>query len=402
MGWVPTPAEQSVGEFSIILIPDTQYLSETSSWTPHFQALADWIVANQDEYSIDLVLHLGDVTDDGNVTQFDRAQTPMETIWDSGIPFAACIGNHDYNGAASGDVTDHDDTSLWNTYFGPSQYTGRSWWDGDFRTAGESENMYFYTNLGGRPTLILVLEFYPRAAVLSWAGDIINANPTHQVIVLTHSYLNDDGTHTEDSDEHGPDDYTITDASSGVDMWAEFKQYHNVIAVFNGHHINGPLTAELTSTGDDGNKVFQQFTNWQTETEGGEGRIVILTVNPFTGKAAREVYNSADAAFEPTYDLEFELFGEASASSDADAIHDNVSGEIQAVTEKTTPADADLLLIEDSEASHAKKSVQVGNLPGGTTSGGSGEILISDTPSTPLVFADLIQNEDQDDLVYAD
>lgn len=31
-----------------------------------------------------------------------------------------------------------------------------------------------------------------------------------------------------------------------------------------------------------------------------------------------------------------------------------------------------------------------------------GTLLISDTPSTPLVFADLIQNEAQDDLVYAD
>lgn len=29
------------------------------------------------------------------------------------------------------------------------------------------------------------------------------------------------------------------------------------------------------------------------------------------------------------------------------------------------------------------------------------EILISDTPSTPLVFADLLQNDDQTDLVYA-
>jgi hypothetical protein len=33
---------------------------------------------------------------------------------------------------------------------------------------------------------------------------------------------------------------------------------------------------------------------------------------------------------------------------------------------------------------------------------GVGEILISDTPSTPLVFADLLQNEAQDDLIYAD
>lgn len=31
-----------------------------------------------------------------------------------------------------------------------------------------------------------------------------------------------------------------------------------------------------------------------------------------------------------------------------------------------------------------------------------GEILIADTHSTPLVFADLIQTEAQDDLVYAD
>ena len=31
-----------------------------------------------------------------------------------------------------------------------------------------------------------------------------------------------------------------------------------------------------------------------------------------------------------------------------------------------------------------------------------GEILISDTHATPLVFADLIQNEAQDDLVYSD
>ena len=37
-----------------------------------------------------------------------------------------------------------------------------------------------------------------------------------------------------------------------------------------------------------------------------------------------------------------------------------------------------------------------------TGGGGIGEILISDTPSTPLIFADLIQNEAQDDLVYAD
>lgn len=57
--------------------------------------------------------------------------------------------------------------------------------------------------------------------------------------------------------------------------------------------------------------------------------------------------------------------------TDDDAVHDNVSGEIAAVTEKASPVSGDLLLIEDSEASNAKKRVQIGNLPssGGDVSG---------------------------------
>lgn len=50
--------------------------------------------------------------------------------------------------------------------------------------------------------------------------------------------------------------------------------------------------------------------------------------------------------------------------TDQDAIHDNVSGEIAAITEKTAPVDADLVVIEDSASSNAKKKVQVSNLAG--------------------------------------
>jgi microcystin-dependent protein len=51
-----------------------------------------------------------------------------------------------------------------------------------------------------------------------------------------------------------------------------------------------------------------------------------------------------------------------SGVTDADAIHDNVAGEIAAVTEKATPVSADLLLIEDSADSNNKKRLQVGNI----------------------------------------
>lgn len=56
---------------------------------------------------------------------------------------------------------------------------------------------------------------------------------------------------------------------------------------------------------------------------------------------------------------------ESGAGVDADAIHDNVAGEINAIAEKGSPVSGDLLLIEDSADSNNKKRVQIGNLPGG-------------------------------------
>jgi hypothetical protein len=50
---------------------------------------------------------------------------------------------------------------------------------------------------------------------------------------------------------------------------------------------------------------------------------------------------------------------------DIDAIHDNAANEISAITEKTTPANDDLFVIEDSEASYVKKRLKISNLPGG-------------------------------------
>jgi hypothetical protein len=48
---------------------------------------------------------------------------------------------------------------------------------------------------------------------------------------------------------------------------------------------------------------------------------------------------------------------------EATAIHDNVAGEISAITEKITPVSGDHILIEDSAAANVKKRVQIGNLP---------------------------------------
>lgn len=53
---------------------------------------------------------------------------------------------------------------------------------------------------------------------------------------------------------------------------------------------------------------------------------------------------------------------EGAGGADADAIHDNASGEIAAITDKATPVGADHLLIEDSEAANVKKDVTIASL----------------------------------------
>jgi hypothetical protein len=67
----------------------------------------------------------------------------------------------------------------------------------------------------------------------------------------------------------------------------------------------------------------------------------------------------------------------AGSSTDPDAIHVNVAGEIAGIAGKASPVAADLIVIEDSEDSDAKKSVQIGDLPGGS---GGVEVKKNGTP----------------------
>lgn len=65
--------------------------------------------------------------------------------------------------------------------------------------------------------------------------------------------------------------------------------------------------------------------------------------------------------------------------ADGTALHDDTAGEILAITLKGTPVNADLLLIEDSADSNAKKSITVGSLP---TGGGGGWTVVTETTAS--------------------
>ena len=71
-----------------------------------------------------------------------------------------------------------------------------------------------------------------------------------------------------------------------------------------------------------------------------------------------------EQASEPGTTYPGQLWHDTDATPPDDtAIHEDVAGEILAITNKVTPVNADVLLIEDTEAANIKKRVTLGNLP---------------------------------------
>lgn len=94
----------------------------------------------------------------------------------------------------------------------------------------------------------------------------------------------------------------------------------------------------------------------------GAGTLDGLSDTDLTGKQNDDVltYNSVTDKWEPKEG--------GTGGGDSDAIHDNVAAEISLITEKTTPANNDIVIIEDSEAGFAKKKLKMANFPGGAQS----------------------------------
>lgn len=91
-----------------------------------------------------------------------------------------------------------------------------------------------------------------------------------------------------------------------------------------------------------GDVMYYDGTNWVRLAAGTSGQVL----------------ETQGAGFNPVWATD----DTGGGGGDADAIHDNVAGEIAAVANKAAPVTGDYLLIEDSAASNAKKSITIGSL----------------------------------------
>ena len=277
-------AQTTSSDFSFILLPDTQ--NEAQFFPNVLSSQTQWIVDNRTQLNIQAVLGLGDIVNNGtDPAQQTNADSAIRRLDNAGIPYFLAIGNHDYDGGEDAGVVARAVTGF-NQWFGPSRYAGKSYYKGNF-PSGSNENFYGVLTINGKQYLILVLEFIPRTTSLNWAASIVQANPDKEVIVVTHSFLFVDGTTADRCDT---EDKPRSD-NDGEQMWDSFvSKYPNIVMVVNGHLTAGEA-ARRADLGINGNLINSMFSNYQTDANGGDGWLRIVTFHPSSNTISVQTYS---------------------------------------------------------------------------------------------------------------
>ncbi len=259
-----TYSADDVENFTIVVLPDTQYYSDKYPWI--FDNQTQWIIENKESRNIVFVTHLGDLVDNyESIEEWDNANTSMSKL-DGDLPFGVLPGNHD--GAESG-----GDLINYNNYFGFDRFNNESWYGGAYQNI--NTNNYQLFSAGGDDYLIFHIQFNPSDDILFWASNVIDQYPSRRVIVSTHDYV------------HGY--YFNSRSGIGENMWKKLVEPHadQIFLVLSGHYEN---EVRITSSVD-GNFVHQLLSDYQDRSNGGNGWLRIIEFFPKIEEISIKTYS---------------------------------------------------------------------------------------------------------------
>ncbi|MFT3666983.1 metallophosphoesterase [Piscinibacter sp.] len=261
-----TPPPVASTKFSIAMIPDTQ--NEVQLLYPgssgrrlndwRIQMRNQWLVTQREPLKLAFVGHTGDLVNWGETEvpeapqytehQYKVASAGMDVLGAAGIPYGIALGNHDTRAVCAGGSACPGQSAHANVRLSP---LFNRYFDGKFTalagrmTEGELQNHYSVFEAGGLKWLALVVEFMPRQEAVNWAREVIAAYPRHNVIVMTHAFLDGGGNVIGGNDGYGD--------KSPAYLWdTALKMYSNVKFVFSGHT---GVQARRTLTGTNQNRV---------------------------------------------------------------------------------------------------------------------------------------------------
>lgn len=247
-------------DFTLIAIPDSQ--NESSYFPAAFLSQTQWMADNKTSGNIAFVTHLGDIVNSSsNTIEWNNADAAMDLLDPANVFYSVGPGNHDLGG-------------LYETYFGVSRFSGKSWYRGHF--GSDNYNNYSFFSASGMDFLVINLQYSPTTAMLDWADALLKANTTRRGIVVSHSILNLNNTFT----------------SEGTTIFNALKDNANLFLMLCGHmNSSTDGAAYLAQSGDDGHTIHLMLADYQLFPSGGNGYLRLLRFSPADNKIYATTYS---------------------------------------------------------------------------------------------------------------
>lgn len=298
------PAEED--EFSIAVLPDTQYYTSEKNGGKNemFISQTDWIVKNAAKENIKYVIHLGDISDDGEKfpQQWVNASKAMYQLeqpqagYPQGIPYGMAVGNHDQT---KSQYPLSGKTDQYNKYFGVERFKDKKWYGGHYSDNNDSH--YDLFSAAGTDFIAIFFEYDSYGEDIEnlnkWAAQLLEKYKDRKAILVSHSVIHFNK--TAGTNEKGFPKFS----KQGQRVFDRLKSYPNVMMTLSGHV--GDNGEGYRQDGYAGNTIKSFLSDYQSRPNGGHGLmrlmkfskskdlISVRTFSPYTG----EEETDADSKF---------------------------------------------------------------------------------------------------------
>lgn len=261
--------------WTLVVLPDTQ--GYTYVYPDVWYAQTRWIAEHAAEWNVQLIAHVGDVTEWNTPAEWNNAARGLADI-DGVAPLMIVPGNHDY------DVTVVRSSRL-SQYWSPDALRATDSFGGLFDESS-TDNSFIVTEIRGQPWLVLGLEWGPRDAVLDWANAVLDAHPDHHVVVVTHAFTYLDNKRYDwatfgNQQLYNPHNYESAvpwpEVNDGEEIWQKVIASHANVDVVVSGHVPDAGVGRLSSVAAGGKLVHQLLADFQSGPMGGNGYLRLMT-----------------------------------------------------------------------------------------------------------------------------
>jgi uncharacterized repeat protein (TIGR02543 family) len=265
-------------DFTLVALPDTQ--NEAQYYPAVFTSQTQWISDSRTAQNIVFATHLGDIVNTAtDSTQYSNADASMDILDAGNVAYSVGPGNHDMGTG-----------SLYETYFGVSRFSGKSWYGGHY--GSDNYNNYSLFGASGLDFILINLQYGPTTAMLDWADALLKSNSGRQGIVASHSCLNVNDSWT----------------TEGQTIYNALQDNPNLFLILCGHmHSSSDGAAQRTETGSNGNTIYVLQSDYQDYPNGGNGYLRVMRFSPANNKIYVQTYSPYVPGYLDDTQNQFEL-----------------------------------------------------------------------------------------------